>query len=426
MNRIMWICNTPLPEVRKELGIKISGESWLQGISNQLRKQENIELHYVFPQGKMQGLLKRQINGICFWGFYSNIGKGYELSEKRQQQIKKIVQEINPDIIHIFGTEFAHTLECVRSVSDKGKIVVSIQGLISELAKVYTQKIPITEMVLRLGDSENLWETKYNFYRRGINEKLVFKEVTNVIGRTAWDKRCVKKQNPNCRYFYCSETLRESFYEGTWDICKIKKHAIYISQANYPIKGFHVFLEALRDVLKCFSDTHVYVAGGKAFLETGDAYGKYINKLIKKYEIGNRITFLGVLSMEQVKERLLQVHLTVMPSLLENSPNSIGEAMMLGTPVVAAAVGGIPSLVRNEEEALLYSGHSAKQLAKCIKRIFKSDDLALQLSANERSRAEKLYDREVNLEKLLKIYKVMGKREKCMEQVKKTAGGLWK
>lgn len=411
MKKIMWLCNTPLPEIREELGIKISSESWLQGISSQLRKRKDIELSYVFPQGKVQGLLKRQINGISFLGFYSNNGRGYELSPKRQQQIKKIVQEIDPDIIHIFGTEFAHTLECVQSVSDKGIIVVSIQGMISELAKVYTKKIPVTELFVSAAGTESLWKAKYYFYRRGLNERAALKETATIIGRTAWDKRCVKKQNPHCRYFYCSETLREPFYEGKWDIHKVEKYSIYISQANYPIKGFHVFLRAFGEVAKSFPDAHVYVAGGKAFLQ-GDAYGTYIKRLMERYGVNDRIRFLGVLPAEQVKERLLQTHLTVMPSLLENSPNSIGEAMLLGTPVVAAEVGGIPSLVRNEKEALLYSGHSAKRLAECIKRIFFNNDLAVELSAKERRRAEKLYDRTENLEKLLKIYEAVEKREK--------------
>lgn len=410
MKRIMWLCNTPLPEIREELGIKISGESWLQGISNQLRKQEDIELHYVFPQGKMQEILTRQINGIFFWGFYSNTGKGYELSEKRQWQIKKIMQEINPDIIHIFGTEFAHTLECVQSVSDKRRIVVSIQGLISELARVYTKKIPITEIFADAVESESLWKIKYNFYRRGINEKSVLREVPTIIGRTAWDRRCVKKQNPDCRYFYCSETLREPFYEGKWDIHKIEKHSIYISQAYYPIKGFHVFLKAFGKVVKKFPDAYVYIAGGKAFLQTDDAYGKYVDRLMEKYGVKNRISFLGVLSAEKVKERLLHTHLTVMPSLLENSPNSIGEAILLGTPVVAAKVGGIPSLVRDEKEALLYSGYSAERMAGCITRIFENDELAMKLSRKGKKRAEKLYDRTGNLQKLLKIYELVGQR----------------
>lgn len=424
MKKIMWLCNTPLLEIREELGIKIGGESWLQGISSQLRKQKGIELNYVFPQGKVQRLLKRQINGISFWGFYSSGGKGYELSKKREQQIKKIVQEIDPDIIHIFGTEFAHTLECIRSVSDKGKIVVSIQGLVSECEKVYTKKIPITEIFVRAADIESIWKNRCYFYRRGLNERTALTETENIIGRTAWDRRCAKKQNPHCRYFYCNETLREPFYEGKWDIHKIEKYSIYISQAYYPIKGFHVFLKAFGEVVKSFPDAHVYVAGGKSFLQAGDAYGAYINRLMERYGVNDRIKFLGVLPAEQVKEQLLQTHLTVMPSLLENSPNSIGEAMLLGTPIVAAEVGGIPSLVRNEKEALLYSGHSTKRLAECIKRIFADDELALRLSVDGRKRAEKLYDRAGNLEKLLKIYEAVEKSGKRVEQGKKRKGGL--
>ena len=285
--------------------------------------------------------------------------------------------------------------------------MVSVQGLVSELAKVYTRKIPFTEQFLYGGNC--LWKAKCEFYKRGINEKVVLKDAYNIIGRTAWDRNCVKRLNPNCRYFYCSETLRKPFYEGKWDIRKIERNSIYISQANYSIKGFHVFLKAFKEVIRTVPDAHVYVAGDRSFLQTGDAYGNYINKLIKRYKVKDNIKFLGVLPAEKVKEKLLGVHLAVMPSLLENSPNSMGEAMLLGTPVVAADVGGIPSMAGSGEEALLYSAHSAKQLAECIRYIFINDRLALALSANGRRRAKKLYDRAANLGNLLKIYDAIGK-----------------
>lgn len=412
--KVMWLCNTPLPELRKELGVKISGEGWLQGISDQLRRREDIEFHYVFPQKKRRGIFGKYVNHIYFWGFSDTGRNRHELSRQREKQISQIIEKIQPDIIHIFGTEFAHSLECIRSVSDKDKVVVSIQGLVSEIAKVYTKKIPIWEQALSAGCSNSLWKAEYDFYRRGINEKDVLSSIQNVIGRTTWDKRCVKKWNSDCRYFYCCETLREPFYEGKWNIRHVERHAIYISQANYPIKGFHVFLEAFSKVLQSFPDSYVYVAGDNAFLQSGDGYGNYINRLIKKYGVKNKIRFLGILPAEKVKEKLLNVHLTVMPSLLENSPNSIGEAMMLGTPVIAAKVGGIPSMVRNGKEALLYADHNAERLAECIRQIFTNDERALELSANGRNRAEQLYDRATNLENLLRIYETMGKKNRGM------------
>lgn len=409
MKKIMWLCNTPLQDVREELGVRVCSEGWLQGISDQLRRQEDIELHYVFPQKKSKKIFYRDIDKIHFWGFYSDSIDDYTLSSDREKCIGNVIKRIQPDIIHIFGTEFAHSRECMQAAPNEIKLIVSMQGLISELAKAYTKKLPIIKQIWDNDIWIQLLHNRYVFYKRGVNEKAVLGEVENVIGRTAWDMQCFKRWNPNGRYYYCNETMREPFYEGNWDISKIRRHSIYISQADYPIKGFHVFLEALAIVLRDFPDTCVYVAGNRSFLQSGNAYGKYVNKLMTKYRVRNRIRFLGILSAEEVKERMLEVHVTVMPSLLENSPNSIGEALLLGTPVVAAKVGGIPSLVRHEREALLYSGHSARRLSECIKRIFNSDDLAVKLSDAERHRAQKLYDRKENLQKLLKIYDIVMK-----------------
>lgn len=411
MRKIMWLCNTPLPDIREELGVKICGEGWLQGISNQLRKQEGIELHYVFPQNNTTRLFKMKKANIFFWGFYSEAGNGYDFCRQREKCISWIIREIKPDIIHIFGTEFAHSLECIREVPDDVKAIVSIQGLVSKLEKVYTKKISIKDRIIRSEYSASLVQRKYEFYRRGINEIEILKKASNVIGRTAWDKQCIKQINPNCRYFYCNETLRESFYEGKWDINQVRKHSIYISQAHYPIKGFHIFLKALGMLIQDFPDIHVYVGGNRIFLKSEDAYGKYIKKLMRKYKVESNIEFLGTLSAEEVKQRLLSVHVMVMPSLLENSPNSIGEAMLLGTPIVAARVGGIPSLVRDKKEAMLYSDYSAKKMADCIKSIFMSKALTRKLSDNELRRGKKLYDRRANLDELLKIYEIVEGKE---------------
>lgn len=93
-----------------------------------------------------------------------------------------------------------------------------------------------------------------------------------------------------------------------------------------------------------------------------------------------------------------------MPSMIENSPNSIGEAMILGVPVVAANVGGIPSIMDNGTEGYLYPSNDVQKLSEAVCRIFESDELALKFSDNGRKRAEKLYDKRTNIERLLKIY----------------------
>ncbi len=407
MLKILWVCNVPLPEIQSAVGIKNYTEGWLIGISDQLRKREDIEFHYAFPQKQFKRTFMKEMNGITFWGFYNDRKNWYTVKEENIRIFSNIIKKVNPDIIHIFGTEYPHSLECVSSISDKGKAVVSLQGLTAELAKVYVQGIPVVDRFAgRFVGREYrcLLSEKYDFYRRGINEKKILSSVGNVIGRTEWDKNCVAAINSRCNYYHCNETLREVFYEGAWNPEIIQRYSIFVSQGNYPIKGLHVLISALPFIKNRYPETMVYVAGNREFLEKSNSYGKIIKKLIKKYHVEENVRFLGFLTGEKVKQRLLKTHVAVMPSLLENSPNSVGEAMMLGVPVVASEVGGIPSIMEDRTDGFLYPSGNEKELAKRICSIFANDKLALYFSKSGRKTAKATYDRQQNLERLLGIY----------------------
>lgn len=407
MKTILWVCNTPLPEIQRIAGINNYNEGWLIGISNQLRKREEIVLHYAFPQNRHKKTIERIIDGIHFWGFYNCHKNLYIVKDEGIQTFKEIINQVKPDVIHIFGTEFSHSLECVESVSDKGNIVVSIQGLTSEIAKVYLRGIPFRNILAGRfvkGRYHCLLTDKMDFYRRGLNEKKLISTVENVIGRTEWDHACVKNINPICTYYHCNETLRNTFYSGEWEMENIEKYAIFVMQANYPIKGLHVLISALPLIKRKYPKVLVYIAGSKDFMINKSPYGLYIKFLIKKYRVEKNIVFLGYLTDEKIKERMLKTHVMLMPSLIENSPNSIGEAMLLGTPVVAANVGGVRSIMQEGREGYLYPCFDKNKMVKKICRIFDQDKLAVRFSQNERRRARELYDRLNNAGQLLSIY----------------------
>ena len=63
------------------------------------------------------------------------------------------------------------------------------------------------------------------------------------------------------QYHKCNETLRECFYTGSWGYQQCEPYSIFVSQATYPIKGFHFLLEALPSILNVYPQTHVYVSG---------------------------------------------------------------------------------------------------------------------------------------------------------------------
>ena len=112
---------------------------------------------------------------------------------------------------------------------------------------------------------------------------------------------------------------------------------------DYPIKGLHFLLRAMKDILEEYPETKIYVAGNCI---TGDdgfkkkikmaSYGKYLRELIEQYHLEEHIEFLGNLNAEQMKQRYLNSNVFVSPSSMENSPNSVGEAMILGVPVISS------------------------------------------------------------------------------------------
>ena len=79
---------------------------------------------------------------------------------------------------------------------------------------------------------------------------------------------------------------------------------------------------------------------------------------------------------------MLKANVFLSPTSIDNSPNSIGEATMIGVPVVTTPVGGIPSMLKDEESCLFAPAGDVYMMAYQIKRIFNDSELAIKLSKN--------------------------------------------
>ena len=189
-----------------------------------------------------------------------------------------------------------------------------------------------------------------------------------------------------------------------------------MSQSQYPIKGLHILLEALPKILEQYPDTIVYTTGKnrlnrnlKSFLKE-DAYDKYLKALIRKYSLENHVVFLGSLNENEMSDRFCKSHVFVSASSIENSPNSVGEAMLLGLPVVTSDVGGVKNMITHGEEGYVYQADAPYMLAYYVSRIFQNDETTLKFSKNGKTHAQKTHDRCKNLENLLMIYKKINKQ----------------
>ena len=412
--KILWLCNTLIPELAEKLSIKnTKPESWITGIYNKIKK-EDINLVYLFPveEGNLEISIDKSV-------FVSYVQKNSVKFEKEQiTAFEKIINDKKPDVIHIFGTEFPHTFAMIKAAENKGmldKTIINIQGLVSVYAKhFYASLDNKTVRAYTFRDfvkRNNIHNQRLAFVKRGIYEEKALRLSRHVIGRTDWDKACVTRVNHDINYHFCNETLRKPFYENSWDIEKCEKHSIFVSQSNYPIKGFHYMLEAMADIVKIYPDAHLYTTGNSPLnlnfnqkIRQG-YYSKYLGKLIKKYNLENNVTFLGYLDEDKMCERFLKSNVFVCCSSIENSPNSVGEAMILGVPVVTSDMCGVKNMLPHEKEGFVYQADAPYMLSYYIKKIFENRDIALKFSENAKQHAKETHNEDKNFKGLIKIYK---------------------
>lgn len=411
---ILWISNIEFPEALSLLSwsheLNKSG-GWMLGAANALVKSgEATDFAIATVSRKVTKLTL--LNGKHIKYYLLPYGKG-NVTYNSEYEIywKQIKNEFAPDVIHVHGTEFTHGLAYVRACGTEN-VCVSIQGLKSACSYYYYYGLTVWDILRNITIRDifkgTLLHEKKKFKNTGRYEIEIISKVNHIIGRTFWDKARIWAINPNAIYHVCNETLRSEFYEGRkWNYEKCTKHTIFCSQASYPIKGLHQLLKAMPIIKRHYPDAIIRIAGTNITKDSGikgikhfSGYGKILMKLISKYHLNDSVYFLGKLNAEEMRSEYLNCNVFVSPSSIENSPNSVGEAQILGTPVVASFVGGTFDMMRGAEDNL-YRFEEIEMLAYCICKVFNNKENEYPMIDTALIR----HDPDKNLSDLLKVYK---------------------
>ncbi len=428
--RVLWLCNIMLPFIAKSLGQKIVvKEGWLSGLASKLmvnQERNDITLAICFPasenlnmvKGDTSLFVKNKAQGIEYYIFREDTLHPENYDAGLEESLGAIIRDFEPDLVHIFGTEYPHTLACVKAFDHPERTLIGIQGLCSAIAEVYMADLPYSVQKKKtfrdILKKDGLFDQQAKFAKRGEYEKEALALVGHVTGRTDFDREMTKKFAPNAKYHFMNETLRSDFYHDTWSIDRIERYSLFLSQGNYPIKGLHYVIDILPEIIEEFEETVVYVAGDVITANDSikdkikiSGYGKFLLSQIKKNKLQDHVRFVGRLQSDRMCARFLKTHVFLCPSAIENSPNSVGEAMLLGVPVVSADVGGVHNLVDDGRDGILYPKDKPKRLKDSILRIFEDDKLAVLLSSNAKAHALRTHDPDTNYRRLLDIYRAI-------------------
>ena len=407
--KVLWLISVTLPQVGQALGLAGQhGGGWILGQLNELRTQTELTVCTVNPKVSEPTALRLE-------------GVDYRLLPKgTQEEFARLLEEVKPDLVHIWGSEYPPAA-ALFSQCDPDRVLLSIQGLMGPCAdhlldgvpKAYCSSCFIQRMIDRVVPGGLLDQQLAFFRRQAKTEAAMLASLRHVTGRTLWDRRQLESLSPKARYYSCNETLRPAFYEGQWQGGP-DAPVLFLSQGNYPLKGLHRLLQALPAVLKKHPDTKLVIAGWPP-LERGALlrpvidwmfpYQRYTKSLIRRLGLQGAVIYTGPLDEEQIRQQYLNSSLYLLCSSIENSPNSLGEAMLLGLPCVASRVGGVESMLTHGQEGLLYPAEDIRALSDAILQMLDDPDFAQACGQRARSRALATHDPAANGRRMLEIYR---------------------
>lgn len=411
--KVLWITNILFPEAQKAITgkgeLKGSG-GWMTSSAEFLTNSEGISLVVATVSTCVDSLTVIQGERIKYYVLPYGKGNKY-YNPKYELLFGQIQQTEKPDVVHIHGTEFTQGLAYVNACGNKN-VVVSIQGMKSVIAKYYMAGLGIKDRIqnttIRDLIKGGIGHEAREFARQGQNEVELIRKVKHVIGRTAWDKAHTWIYHHDVIYHHCDETLRSEFYSSRkWTYSQCQKHSIFLSQAWYPLKGAHQVIKAAAILVQLYPDLQIRIAGEDVTrfanlrgLPHYTTYARYLTHLLHQYDLNTKVKFLGALSTQQMVDEYLNCNVFVCPSSIENSPNSLGEAQILGTPCIASYVGGIPDMMRGNEDNL-FRFEEVEMLAEKIRRVFSDKEKQTDMSTVAANRHHPLN----NNKQLLSIYK---------------------
>ncbi|MBJ7574393.1 glycosyltransferase [Luteimonas sp. MC1828] len=388
----MWTTNIVLPSVANDFGLPITPfGGWLQSLLSSLAAHQGLRLG-VAMRANVKSHRKLVRDGVEYHVFPSSILNRHDIDPV---VCARILEDFSPDILHAHGSEMASTARFMSMWN--GPKVLSLQGILSGIlpmleggGTIRAASLADIVMIAMLRA-----KSRFVFTPRVAAENICLRRAHVVLGRTAWDRAYSRAVNSDAHYVQCGEMLREEFFAKRWTNVGKLPHTLFMGNASVPLKGAHIALRALAVLKRTYPSVLLKIAGPSISSANPSAWATYLGylrRLISSMGLDGNVEFLGVLNPEDMANHMVRAHVYLLPSLIENSPNTLGEAMWMGIPSVCSFVGGVPSVAAHEKEALFYSATDHMMLAEQISRLFDNDGLCDELSSHARTRAIQNHD----------------------------------
>lgn len=323
-------------------------------------------------------------------------------SKKNKALMEKALEEFKPNIVHINNFQRQLSASIIDAVKEKNiplimtahdlnpicpASIMLYNGEVCEdcIAKGYTSCIKkkcIKNSMLKsvLGYIEKKY---YDLHK-------MFCKVDCIISPSEFNKNQLLKGKLKCNditviHNFVNETEKTDYTLGD---C-----AFYFGRLSRE-KGILNLVEAINNI------------PGARLMIAGDGPEKEnIQTYIKEHKLEDRITLLGYLNQNDIRENIRKCRFVTVPSIcFENCPYSVLEATEIGKPIIGSKIGGIPELVKDDVNGYTYTYDCIDDLTDKLRILFENDEKVNEFSNNSKKLYKENYSAEAYYNKLMTVY----------------------
>ena len=373
--KIILFGNLPLDLSKTKGGVESVCLNLLEGFSN----FKTVKISFISFSNEIKEAYSHQYSANCRLHYLPYKYPALELVDYilNRKALKYLIQQIQPDIIHIQGA----SPSLLRFFNYcKHNIVVTQHGIMSEEIK-YNQGL----------------QKKAKFFFKVLIEKYYFPAFRNIIFISNYNFSLFQAA-PKHNYAFINNPVNGIFFNNE------PKHGnshqlVYIGWISR-LKNVLLILNALHVLKKRNINYSLNIVG--EFKE--ELYKQQVIKFIKEHDLNGQVTFKGQLTQEQVKTELDNSSIFILPSLQENLPVSIAEAMARGKIVIASDVGAISEMFEDGISGFLIPPNDYNKLADKLEFLHFNKEIAVEVARKAHITASEKYRVELIAKKTVDFY----------------------
>jgi glycosyltransferase involved in cell wall biosynthesis len=285
------------------------------------------------------------------------------------------------DLIHVHGTEHQYASGIDKEIKKRIPVIISIQGLLFQYKRYINDVFTIRRVLWELG---------------AIYEKKEIRNNSNFFCRTHWDKGWVLNQNPKAHVYEAWELMRKEFYD--FKLSGPGKNILF-SGGSFSIKGLKQALKVF-DKLLAEHNIKLHVIGNCSW--------SYVSEVKEKFHLerisSDNVILHGMVNANQILTLFNDSCCLYHPSLIDNSPNSICEAQLVGLPVLAANTGGVSSLINDGVTGILLDNKNEESDYLKLTKFLSDPGLQQQISVNAKAVATQRHSEKSILDSVINGY----------------------